>query len=229
MESSYCFLCTTTVFRCLFCVCYCLWLWLRFYSKISSFLHCWEGGIKGKDFTGLVLSLKGDSHNIPALAISKDPGNGMRMDLAFPRRTEQICYSKCQLIYSRKLQRFQTVPIPEFPCQHPWFYSCASCVLLSALLQHVAPQWHHTKPVFSARTTLMWTTCKNYISLCRTKLPSSLQLGFQTVDSTLHWYIFMKAEEKSNFILFFLFLFNVLVHFSQLGAFGSSRALSIFS
>lgn len=93
--------------------------------------------LKNKQFSA---SLKGDSHNIPALAISKDPGNGMRMDLAFPRRTEQICYSKCQLIYSRKLQRFQTVPIPEFPCQHPWFYSCASCVLLSALLQHVAPQ-----------------------------------------------------------------------------------------
>lgn len=142
-----------------------------------------------------------------------------RADLLFKMSTN-LC---------RKLQRFQTVPIPEFPCQHPWFYSCASCVLLSALLQHVAPQWHHTKPIFSARTTLLWTTCKNYISLCRTKLPSSLQLGFQTVDSTLHWYIFMKAEEKSNFILFFLFLFNVLVHFSQLGAFGSSRALSIFS
>lgn len=108
MESSYCFLCTTTAFRCLFCVCYCLWLWLHLYSKMRSFLHCWGGGIKGRDFTGLVFSLKGNSHNIPALAISKDPPYGMRMDLAFPRRTERICYSKCPLIYSRKLQRFQT-------------------------------------------------------------------------------------------------------------------------
>lgn len=115
-----------------------------FLLKKMHFLHCWGGGIKGRDFTGLVFSLKGNSHNIPALAISKDPPNGMRMDLAFLCRTEKICYSKCQLVYSRKLQRFQT----QYPSlnsnthglQFYKFYSCASCMLLSALLQHVTPQ-----------------------------------------------------------------------------------------
>lgn len=63
--------------------------------------------LKNKQFSA---SLKGDSHNIPALAISKDPGNGMRMDLAFPRRTEQICYSKCQLIFVESYKGFKQCP-----------------------------------------------------------------------------------------------------------------------
>lgn len=157
-------------------------------------------GIKGRDFTGLFFSLKGNSHNIPALAISKDPPYGMRMDLAFPRRTERICYSKCPLIYSRKLQRFQT--------QCPSLSSLANTrgftvVLPVCCSRHCGSVWHPSDTTHNLYSQLgpFWEHVQALFQPSQDNI-SLLSVTWLPDCSTLHWYVFVKAEEKTIHFIF---------------------------